>query len=576
MKFPKLRTRDVYRETLDVFLGLGTGSRIDDGAFADMENLSSDHFPLLSPRKRRGTWLASGRVQGMIAKDALCYISGSKFVIGGNEVEMNLSLRESDCPKRLVSMGAYVIIFPDKKYINTANLTDFGNLEAEFVTALSSRLTMCDVDGNPCTPDYIQDTEPEQPENGALWMDTSMHPAVLVQWSAGMGMWASFGASYIKIQSPGIGAAFRQYDGVSISGLAGKAAEYNGSTVLWGVEPDAILIPGLLTQELTQQQAITVSRKLPEMDFVIESGNRLWGCRYGLNQQGSPVNEIYASKLGDFKNWSCFMGLSTDSYAASLGADGPFTGAISHQGYPLFFREGCIHKVYGNLPANYRIQTTECRGVQRGSEGSLAILGDTLYYKSVFGVCAYDGALPREIGLGQGLWHGAVAGAWGKKYYISLADDRGTYQLFVFDSLRLLWHREDSTRVKCFCPCREELYFLDDAGAIRTVNGTGEVEEPVHWMAQTGDLGLGSPDHKYLSKVTLRMHVPEGSVVRILVQYEGGDWETLGSVTGKGFGSVTLPLRLRRCDHLRLKLEGVGEMKLYSIAKSTELGSDVF
>ena len=29
-------------------------------------------------------------------------------------------------------MGAYIIIMPDKKYVNTVDLTDYGNIEATF------------------------------------------------------------------------------------------------------------------------------------------------------------------------------------------------------------------------------------------------------------------------------------------------------------------------------------------------------------------------------------------------------------------------------------------------------------
>ena len=59
--------------------------------------------------------------------------------------------------------------------------------------------------------------------------------------------------------------------------------------------------------------------------------------------------------LGDFRNWQCFMGLSTDSYYGNLGTDGKFTGAITHMGYPLFFKENCLHKVYGDYPAQFQM-----------------------------------------------------------------------------------------------------------------------------------------------------------------------------------------------------------------------------
>ena len=158
---------------------------------------------------------------------------------------------------------------------------------------------------------------------------------------------------------------------------------------------------------------------MPKMDFIVESNNRLWGCRYGVANNGKVVNEIYASKLGDFKNWNCYMGASTDSYAASVGTDGQFTGAVTHLGYPIFFKENCLHKVYGNYPANYQVQTTSCRGVQKGSEKSLAIVNEVLYYKSQNGICAYDGSLPNEISaeFGDERYSGAVAASHNNKYY---------------------------------------------------------------------------------------------------------------------------------------------------------------
>ena len=115
------------------------------------------------------------------------------------------------------------------------------------------------------------------------------------------------------------------------------------------------------------------------MDHITSAGNRLWGCRYGLSEDGRVVNELYACKLGDFRNWNCFMGISTDSYVVTVGTDGQFTGAITHLGSPLFFKETCMHKVYGNsLP--FGVQDTACRGVQKGCEKSLAIVNEVLYY----------------------------------------------------------------------------------------------------------------------------------------------------------------------------------------------------
>ena len=339
------------------------------------------------------------------------------------------------------------------------------------------------------------------------------------------------------------------------------------------------LLPGLLEREQTVQTPVRLGRYVPEMDYVIQCGNRLWGCRYGPDRKGQTVNEIYASALGDFRNWQRFQGLSTDSYAVSLGADGPFTGAAEHLGYPVFFREGYIHKIYGSYPAAFRLQSTPCPGVQRGSAASLALVGQLLYYKSPAGVCAYDGAAPADVSqaLGGRLYRDAAAGALRGKYYISMKDGAGQSHLFVYDSARGLWHREDDTQAACFCACREDLFFLTSAGQIVSVTGAGEPEGNFSWLAETGQIGAASPDCKYLTRLNLRLYLAQGAEMELWVRYdEEAQWRRLACLQGRPLGSVTLPAPVRRCDHLRLRLTGRGEMRLYSLTKTMEQGSDVF
>jgi hypothetical protein len=317
------------------------------------------------------------------------------------------------------------------------------------------------------------------------------------------------------------------------------------------------------------------------MDFIVESENRLWGCRYGEDNNGNIVNEIYASKLGDFKNWNCFMGISTDSYAATLGTDGQFTGAIAHLGYPIFFKENHMHKVYGNYPANYQINTLSCRGVQKGSHKSLAIVNERLYYKSRNAICVYDGSLPQEISynFGSVKYSNAVACSHGNKYYISMQDDLTTeWWLFVYDTAKGLWHKEDNLRVNEFCSCRDELYFVDNSDKrIKTMFGSGITDtKKIEWMAETGYLATDSPDKKYISRLNVRMSLKLNTNVFFYIQYDSsGEWEFLFRMAGTKLRSFTVPIKPRRCDHLRLRIVGEGEAQIYSIAKTIEQGSDV-
>ena len=586
MKYPQLQPTVTSRSIVDTFLGYNHNARISDGEFYDMRNLVSDVSPVLSPRKARGLFLQSGNVQGMISKDSLCYIDGSYFVMNAYRVDMGLSTADDDCPKQLISMGAYVIILPDKKYINTANLTDWGNIDAEVTTTAAVTFTPCMQDGTPLSPNYIQPTEPDNPENMALWMDTSATPHSLKQWSESAGMWSSIATTYVRIQCPGIGKAFSQYDGITITipdGLTADTAaqlkELNGSAIVYAKDDDFIAVVGILDEETTIEEHITVSRKMPVMDFVIENDNRLWGCRYGQNNNGDVVNELYACKLGDFRNWNCYMGISTDSYAVSLGSDGQFTGAITHAGYPIFFKENCMHKVYGQIPANFQVQTTACRGVQKGCSRSLAIVNEILYYKSQHAICAYDGSLPAEISysLGDVQYCNAVAGAHGNKYYVSMQNTTsGEWDFLVYDTAKGMWHKEDNLQAEQLCSCRDDLYCSLPDGKIITILGSGEAyEENVAWMAQTGIINASLPERQYLQRISIRMILEPGSQVSILVQYDScGEWENLGNMVGSNLRSFTFPVRPRRCDHLRLRIEGVGKAMIFAITKTISGGSD--
>jgi hypothetical protein len=576
----------------DAFQGYNHNLRIGESEFFDMKNMTSDYYPVLSPRMQRGVYASPASPGGLITKDALCYVDGPNFVMNQYRFDMGLS----EGPKQLVSIGANVIILPDKKYFNTQKLTH-GDIEANVTTSGTVTFELCTVDGAKYENAAVQADEPESPANQALWIDTSTTPHTLNQYSSANATWVQIATTYVKITCVGskIGEIFKQYDGVTISGITGDGLkDLNSTTSIWSCEGDSIVVTGILDEYASQDTPICISRWMPNFDAVTESKNRLWGSFYGFPYKGKrynvekgvtedvygeeAVNEIYACKLGDFENWNSFMGLATDSYAVSVGTDGQFTGAITHLGYPCFFKENVLHKVYGDYPANFRVQDTACRGVQKGCSQSMAIVNEVLYYKSRSGVCAYDGALPVEVSqqFGNERYSQAVGGSHGNKYYISMMDTKNQYHLFVYDTAKGMWHKEDNLHVEHFCSCDEEMYAIAD-GKIITLFGSGTKDEgPVEWMVQTGEIGLSSPDMKYISRMNVRMLLAIGSTADFYIQYSLSDeWEHICTMTGTSLRSFSVPIRPKRCDHMKLKIVGRGEAKIYSITKTIEQGSEL-
>lgn len=589
MKYPMLYSKDSSRQVVDAFKGYNHNLRIGDGEFFDMKNMTSDYYPVLAPRKKRGIYKNGVSATGLIAKNFLCYVDGSDFVYGSDRIEMGLT----KAPKELVSMGAYVIILPDRKYINTIKNDngeyEFGNIDEEYTTIKPVSFSLCTITGDAYYEEGKEppkhDMAPESPENGDLWIDTSSTPHTLKKFSKDQDMWVSIATTYIKIYSVGLSERFKQYDGIKLSGITVEGlTDLNAAHVVWESGKDYIVIKGILDKVAIQepdQGKITFSRKMPNMDIVVEANNRLWGCRYGTDENGAVVNEIYASKLGDFKNWNCFMGVSTDSWVGQCGTDGLFTGAITHRGYPLFFKENCVHKVYGDYPANFRFQNTECRGVQQGCGQSLAIVNETVFYKSRNAVCAYDGSLPVEISsaLGDIQYDYATGCAFGNKYYINMRDAEGICHLFVYDTEKGVWHKEDGIEeLWQLCTFRGDLYGIDyETGNIITMLGSGsQYEYNVPWMIETGLIGMSMPDMKYISKMMIRMSLETDASVDVSIQYDSMEnWEHVCNISATSLRTFSVPIRLRRCDHFRIRIEGNGDGRIYSITKTIEQGSDV-
>lgn len=506
---------------------------------------------------------------------------------------------------RFIEMGANLVIFPEKVVVNTLK----KNADGQFNDIQTLELTniihgfafqLCDIDGNHYSygKNTISNTAPSSPSDGTAWIDTSTEPPTLKIWSKQTAQWAVT-EPYCEIYTnPDL-----EFDYISDVWQVGDALEIEGVDPLMNPKKEQkyfvvsavgkrtfsndktkkyIRIPLMVRgQEQYAKEAtekIILKRTLPEMDFIIENENRLWGCKYGI-VDGEPINEIFACKLGDPKNWHHFTNTAIDSYYVSMGADGAFTGAVSHGGNPVFFRENCMHRIYGNYPANYSLKTYDCHGVEAGSDKSLTVMNDVLFYKSPVGIMAYTGATPVIISdcFGNEKYKNAVACSLGNKMFFSMTDSKNERCLFAFDDLTKLWHKEDNLAVKDFAVFGGEIYALTQENKVVSMHGfNGKPEDDFEWFIESGKIGFMTPFRKRISKITLRLLMELNTRASISVQYDSsGHFEHISTLKPAGkIRSVAVPVMPRRCDHFALKIEGKGAIKILSMTKTTEEGSD--
>ena len=103
----------------------------------------------------------------------------------------------------------------------------------------------------------------------------------------------------------------------------------------------------------------------------------------------------------------------------------------------------------------------------------------------------------------------------------------------------------------------------------------GEAEETLSWRMETGLRYYEIPERKYLSRYDIKLQLEKGGWMRVWLNYDSGeDWVQAAQIEGRGMNTVLLPLRPRRCDHMRMRLEGEGELRLFSVTRILRKGSD--
>lgn len=340
-----------------------------------------------------------------------------------------------------------------------------------------------------------------------------------------------------------------------------------------------------------EDNELTVSRTVPDMDFICVNENRMWGCK---------GDTIYASKLGDPLNWNVFDGLSTDSWTAETGTPGNFTGCCSYQGYPTFFKENAVFKVMGDEPGNFILRKVNIQGVKNGSAYSIVEIRSHLYYLSRVGVMQWNGGdypqiISGALGGEPGQIGNANAGTDGLRYYLSLVmqvfdKEIGTYRseylLLTYDTRYGTWH---------------ELTMDYPYGAARFTGdgvnnwmylppppseplGTGKIctlhsfptnkDTETEWRVTFADSTrayktalTGSESKKGVLRLLIRCRLAK--TMKVWISYDGGAFEEAGEFGGEDGmdkSSRVVPLILRRCDYWQLRLTGVGDAVIYSIA----------
>ena len=604
------------REQLRAFGGLNETYACSEAEYSAGLNFSSRNFPALSTRKPRRRLREMKDLNGMYHLNGLLAACGTDLVYipddPGQET-VTYSKKVTNDRKSMVGIGTKVLIFPDKLSFDTAQGT-LSSLGAVWDgTGRQLRFEPCDGEGKVYRAKSFGKTEPTAPADGELFwkVEDTAHPwrygGTLEVYSTATGSWTAIPLEYCRIFGAELDLTFARWDTVHLSGCAAKEMgqwdSLEGDLILYDTGTNWLRVKaasggeyffgsltqtgnkavwtsgdGKITREVDLSAPAVLERQIPDLDFVTECDNRVWGCN-------SKQNVIYACKLGDPTNWFSYRGIAADSYAVTVGSDGAFTGAATCMGYALFFKENTLHKVYGSKPSDFQLTSLRCRGVANNAGRSLCVLNETLYYLSPDGVMEWDGSIPAKVSAvlessRLANVQCAVGGALDGRYYLYIrrraqSTSQQEQRLLVYDTERRLWHEEDVT--SCDMTSTGGPLYLWDGQALWAADPSREpdwqntegVEKDIPFELVTGDMGMEAAEQRYLSRLTLRMDAESPTTVEVAVSYDGGGWEKLADLAVRErCRCYDLPFVPRRYGTLRLRLRGTGQLTLRSVAKT--------
>lgn len=416
------------------FGGLNRSGSWKSGELRDCSGLSAGKYPYMCQRMGRTRIQGYSGVTAVAAGDKLAVVDGTNFMYDGAMKGVVTAGK-----KQMAVINTKIVIFPDKKYYDTAS-DEFGSLEAAVTTH------------------YI-----------------------------------TFGTN--SVTSRGAAFPFRAGDAIEISGA--DVESNNKSIIVRGVSEDGHTMTFYEDSfaDGPNDSAVTFSRSVPALEHICEYNNRLWGVAgntiYG-SKLGDPCNFGFFDGLaGD--SYTVAVG-SPGAFTGCIAYGSHICFWKEDMVHKLYGTKPANYQVN-----TYKVSgVKEGSGSSlciinetlffHGREGIYAYSGGIPELISG--------------GFGLRRYSGAAAGSDGRRYWCSLdytEDGAEKHELMVYDAFSGIWLRDGDTQADGFAFLDGSLYMAADGKLIQLDTGEADVD----WTAEFCPFSEGTENKKAVSRLSL-------------------------------------------------------------------------
>lgn len=581
-----------------VFYGINRSESASENEFYDMNNMSSDKYPYLSPEK---LWVKSavfnrifvkengaekeeeiGDVRAVISPDeeteiiGFSGVIGNKFYYNGYEKTMKKpAIYENGSYKfgmEIAADGKIQLLWSNKTII----------IHGYDCSSRTPYIYYYDTTGENGTDDYVKSYEYEKESyyrEYEMSVKSDGTAKITYQYKA----LADFKGEYFD---------FKEGDSVFIDGLMTYSdsrwdklpknyitsavvtsysevySSYNNGYYIWNIELNLRLYNQKNENPVNSEYVAKVYhiyKKIPYMTHIALHKGRLWGA----NPNGEYV---YGSALGDIFNFNSFNALSDDSVFLESSTQGGYRGVVSCSNSLIAFKRNEMEAIYGELPNEFAVgkrYDLGCRDIE-----SAVLISGVLYFLSDRGFYVWTGSTPEKISEELSKeYQSAFSISDGIKYYTSAVCNDGSIENLIFTPQKRLWHKLNDKRVNGGFKLNGELYLLFD-NAIFKKDENSYADE---WMAESVKCFYNEYLLDRVSELWISAKIKDDGKIEVYVSSDDGEWKHVGTIKAEGNKKIyRIPVRLNEGFYWRYKLIGKKDAIIYGIKAITDAGGRIY
>ncbi len=316
-----------------------------------------------------------------------------------------------------------------------------------------------------------------------------------------------------------------------------------------------------------ENTSCTFKKTVPSITNICSWNDRVWGV--------SSDGKIYGSKYQDPTNFEYFDLTSADSFTLEVGSGGAFTGSCATASYVAFFRENKIHRITGTKPSNYRHTVINQSGVKSGSNRSLAVICDLVYYEGKDGFYVFDGVDTRLISkkLGDITHSGGVGVGLGNKYYICFKDAYGRYNLYIYNIESGVWIKSGIISFKAALCYMGNIMYLDLDGNIKKITDNKSAE---NFSVVLRELENDFSEQKGFMRLYLGYSMNYGGKITCDVSYNKEAFQTVAEFSDYSKTVSEIRFSPNRKNSIRIRLSATPDVQIKSLMREIHTHGSMF